>query len=55
MSIHILIARFQKRSLAVDIEASASAMLVATVVNDPTIACAPTLWTRLMGPMFLSL
>ena len=55
MSVQSLIARFQNRSCAVLILASASATLVATVRKVPTIACAAILWTLLMGPMSLSL
>jgi hypothetical protein len=53
MSVHIFTARFQKRSCAVAMWASASATLV--VRNVPTIACAPILLTRLIDPMAVPL
>ena len=55
MSVHSLTARFQNRSCALGMCASASATHVATVTNVPTIACAPILCTLLMGPVSLSL
>ena len=55
MSVYSLIARFQNRSCALGMCASASATYVATVRNVPTIACAPILCTLLMGLTSLSL
>ena len=49
MSVHILMTLFQSLSSTVGIVASASATLVATVMDVPTIACAPIFWTLLIG------
>lgn len=47
MSVHSLITRFQSRSCTVGMEASA--IRTATVMNVPTIACAPIFWILSIG------